>query len=289
MESQSKIYDTLDHLNLIRKDTIEIFSNHTRDNKNLTVYRDSNSGVIFINEYYVGKEEYESGEYRKSHLTETTEDFEDIIDTERRYNKNKQFIIGKNICDFGCGAGNFLRLSSLAKSKIGIEIQKDFKNILNKEKIKCVSSLESVGLMDTVFLFHTLEHLPDPIKTLKDIHTKLKPNGKIIIEVPHARDFLLTQLKNESFKNSTLWSQHLILHTRESLYSFLNSTGFKDIHIEGIQRYGLSNHMSWLKDGKSGGHKNNLSIFETENLKNAYADALSRLDANDTIVATATE
>jgi 2-polyprenyl-3-methyl-5-hydroxy-6-metoxy-1,4-benzoquinol methylase len=288
MESQSKIYDTLDHLNLIRKDTIEIFSNHTRDNKNLTVYRDSNSGVIFINEYYVGKEEYESGEYRKSHLTETTEDFEDIIDTERRYNKYKQFIIGKNICDFGCGAGNFLRLSSLAKSKIGIEIQKDFKNILNKEKIKCVSSLESVGLMDTVFLFHTLEHLPDPIKTLKDIHTKLKPNGKIIIEVPHARDFLLTQLKNESFKNSTLWSQHLILHTRESLYSFLNSTGFKDIHIEGIQRYGLSNHMSWLKDGKSGGHKNNLSIFETENLKNAYADALSRLDANDTIVATAT-
>lgn len=288
MESQSKIYDTLEHLNLIKNDTIEVFSNHTRDKKNLTVYRDLDSGVIFIKKYYVGNEEYESGEYRKSHLNKTTHDFEDVIDTERRYNRYKQFIIGKNICDFGCGAGNFLRLSSLAKSRMGVEIQKDFKNILNKEKIKCVSSLEFVGLMDTVFLFHTLEHLPDPIKTLKDIHTKLKPNGKIIIEVPHARDFLLTQLNNESFKNFTLWSQHLILHTRESLHSFLNNAGFKDIHIEGVQRYGLSNHMSWLKDGKSGGHKSNLSIFETENLKNSYAEALSRLDANDTIVATAT-
>jgi hypothetical protein len=68
----------------------------------------------------------------------------------------------------------------------------------------------------------------------------------------------------------------------------LLDAGFKNIHIEGIQRYGLANHLTWLKDKKPGGHKNPLSIIETENLQNSYADALSKLDANDTLVAIAT-
>ena len=144
--------------------------------------------------------------------------------------------------------------------------------------------------MDTIFLFHCLEHLPDPSRTLKEIYEKLKVNGegKIVIEVPHARDFLLDQLELESFKKFTLWSQHLILHTRDSLHSFLTDAGFKNIHIEGVQRYTLSNHLYWLKNGKPGGHKSPLSIIETENLKNSYADALSKLDANDTLVVIAT-
>ena len=99
---------------------------------------------------------------------------------------------------------------------------------------------------------------------------------------------MLNQLEFEPFKNFTLWSQHLILHTRNSLHSFLADAGFKNIHIEGIQRYGISNHMHWLKNGKPGGHKSPLSTIETDNLKNSYAAALSKLNANDTLIATAT-
>jgi len=295
LKKSSKIRDTLLRIGAIKEENIEIFSEKTRDMHNILVYRDNKSQVIFIDEYYVGDAEYESGAYRNQSeplMPNTNADLEDALDTERRSKKYKQFIINKKICDFGCGEGNFLRISkSFAKSLLGVEIQKNFNIELNNEGIKCISKLDELTEpMDTFFLFHCLEHLPDPSRTLKEIYDKLKleGEGKIIVEVPHAKDFLLNQLDFEPFKNFTLWSQHLILHTRESLNSLLTDTGFKNVHIEGVQRYGLANHLFWLKNGKPGGHKSSLSIIETENLKDSYADALSKLDANDTLVAIAT-
>ena len=38
-------------------------------------------------------------------------------------------------------------------------------------------------------------------------------------------------------------------------------------------------------NNKSGGHKEVLSILNDDNLKNAYANVLSRIDASDTLVA----
>lgn len=291
----SNIRKTLLRLGLIKDENIIIFSEKTRDKKDLIVYKDIKTKVLFIDKYYVGNKEYESGKYRNESqplMPNTNGDYEDMIDTERRYKKYRQFVINKKICDFGCGEGNFLRLSKpFAKFASGIEIQKNFNDAINKEGIKCFSKLEDLTEpLDTIFLFHCLEHLPDPSKTLREIYEKLKEKGegKIVVEVPHAKDFLLDQLELESFKNFTLWSQHLILHTRESLHSFLEDAGFKNIHIEGVQRYGISNHLNWLKNGKPGGHKSPLSIIETENLINSYTDALSKLDANDTLVAVAT-
>ncbi len=295
LKKSTKIRDTLLRLGAIKDENIDIFSENTRDRDDIIVYKDNKSQVIFIDEHYVGDKEYESGSYRNQLeplMSHTNADLEDLLDTERRYKKYRQFIVNKQICDFGCGKGNFLRASkSFVKSLLGVEIQKNFNTEINDEGIKCISKLDELTeLMDTFFLFHCLEHLPDPAVTLKEIYDKLKLDGegKIIIEVPHAKDFLLNQLEFEPFKNFTLWSQHLILHTRESLNSLLIDAGFKNIHIEGIQRYGLPNHLFWLKNGKPGGHKNPLSIVETENLKNSYADALSKLDANDTLVAIAT-
>ena len=295
LENSSKIRDTLLRLGAIKNEHVEIFSKNTRDKNNLVVYKDNKSKVIFIDEYYVGDNEYKSGDYRTKPdplMPSTNVDLEDLLDTQRRYKKFEQFITNKNICDFGCGEGNFLRVSKpFVKSLVGIELQKNFSDEINNDGIKCISKLdELIEPIDTFFLFHCLEHLQNPSIILKEIHHNLKSNGegKIIVEVPHAKDFLLQHLELESFKNFTLWSQHLILHTRESLNLMLVDAGFKNIHIEGVQRYGLANHLTWLKDKKPGGHKNFLSIIETENLKNSYADALSKLDANDTLIAIAT-
>lgn len=109
----------------------------------------------------------------------------------------------------------------------------------------------------------------------------------MVIEVPHANDFLLSVLNNKKFKEFTLWSQHLILHTRESLEKILNHIGIKDILIEGVQRYTLSNHLNWLSDGKPGGHKAPLSLLDTENLSKEYESSLCKINATDTLVAIA--
>ncbi len=291
----SKIRETLLRLNLINEENIEVYSEKTRDNSNLSVYRDNYSKIIFIDEYYVGDKEYEDGDYRNEiipSMKSKSGSLENIIDNERRYEKYRQFVVNKNICDYGCGEGNFLRLSKRsAKSVIGIELQKNFNDTINAEGMKCFTKLDELKQpIDTCFLFHCLEHLPDPIHTLKEIYQKLKPDGEgnIIIEVPHAKDFLLDQLKWNSSKNFTLWSQHLLLHTRNSLEVFLLDSGFKNVHIEGVQRYNIANHLNWLINNKPGGHESPLSIIETENLKNSYSEALSKIDANDTLVAIAT-
>lgn len=124
----SKIRETLLRLNLINEENVEVYSKKTRDNNNLTVYKDNNTKIVFIDEYYVGDEEYENGDYRNKvipSMRSQSGSLEDTVDNERRYKKYRQFVVNKNICDYGCGEGNFLRLAKRsAKSVLGIELQK---------------------------------------------------------------------------------------------------------------------------------------------------------------------
>ena len=283
-KNQPKVSELLLRIGAIKKENIEIFSTKTRDNNNLSVYRDKLSKVIFIDDFYIGDDEYLSGEYRQ----ELNVSYEDEVDSKRRYNSYLQFIAGKSIVDFGCGAGSFLRLAkNVAKSAIGVEIQKDFNAELNKNQIICYDDVSKIpDEQDVIFLFVCLEHMENPNDILNILKSKLKKNnGKIIIEVPHAKDFLIDCLSTQSFIDFTLWSQHLILHTRESLGLLLADVGFNNVIIKGAQRFSISNHFSWVKFGKLGGHKTNLSLFETPELISAYDAALSKIDANDILVA----
>ena len=84
----------------------------------------------------------------------------------------------------------FIRKAASKASKVAtVELQESLKS-LNLQGISCKKSiLEHEILFDTVFALHSLEHLEDPLKYLK-IKSKIKSKGKILIEVPHANDFL---------------------------------------------------------------------------------------------------
>ena len=174
---------------------------------------------------------------------------------------------------------------------MGIELQKNYATALNDQGITCFRELSAVSDndYDVVVLFHVLEHLPNPLGTLKQLKNNIRSGGNIVIEVPHANDFLLSVLGCEAFKKFTLWSQHLILHTRESLRKMLAYVGFDNIQIEGVQRYSLSNHLTWLSKSKAGGHKSPLSMIDTPELCNAYGNSLAKIDGTDTLVAVATK
>ena len=291
------IYETLSQLGLTSKDTQEVFSLHTRDVSDLIVYRDKISGVIYIDDYYSGDEEYKVGRYREDAISVAFDQafkidtsYKKVVETQRRYSDYKQFIIGMDVADLGCAYGEFLRLSrSTARSVQGIELQQDYVNELQQTGIPCCSDLSDVKScsVDSLFCFHAFEHFPDPLAVLKQVKPCLSSKGKIIFEVPHANDFLLNNLKNEAFMNFTLLSQHLVLHTRESLRRILEYVGFKNITIEGVQRYSIGNHFGWLVNGKPGGHQSILSVIENEQLVEAYESALCNIDATDTIVAIA--
>jgi len=279
-------------LNLISETEVDVFALKTRDRDNLTVFRDRKTKVIFIDNFLPSDETYKSGDYRNELQTlYGTRDFEIIEDTKRRLKLYKQFYTGKKIVDFGCGEGAFLRQAhSKCLEVVGVEVEKSCVKSLIDGGINCLESLKALedNYYDTIFCFHTFEHLSDPLSILQQFKKKLLPGGTLVIEVPHANDFLLNHLESEAFKDFTLWSQHLILHTRASLAGFLRATGFSTFKIQGVQRYNLANHLNWLANGTSGGHKGPLSLIETNELRSAYENSLRMLDATDTIVAVAT-
>ena len=291
MSNSSTIFETLKLLGVASEATRRIYATETRDVKPLNVYRDEHSGVIYIEDFYVGEETYRKGEYRKEKIGVTGKpDYERRADAKRRAESYNQFYSEKDIADFGCGAGDFLRrIQSEVSSCCGIELQQDYVDSLISGGIKCYTALDELeeSSLGVIFSFHVLEHLANPLTYLSLMKRKLKVGGCVVIEVPHASDFLLSKVSCDAFKKYTLWSQHLVLHTRYSLMRLMEYTGYYDVTIEGIQRYPLSNHLQWLSKGLPGGHKSALSSLDTYELTSAYASALKKVNATDTLVAIA--
>ena len=96
--------------NLIKTNSIDIdnvitFSNSTRDKDNLNVKIDKLSGVIFIEDFFIGNAEYITGQYKESTEEERYKDFEnfeDYVDSSRRIDQFKELILNKSICDSLC-------------------------------------------------------------------------------------------------------------------------------------------------------------------------------------------
>tara|TARA_B110000438_G_C15820438_1_gene654152 strand:+ start:4148 stop:5017 length:870 start_codon:yes stop_codon:yes gene_type:complete len=288
------MFKILEKLSLSSEKTRKIYAERTRDLENLKVYIDEDTGVIFIDDYYVGDSAYEAGSYRGEDdcTVNVNSDYERDLDCLRRVKLHQESFTGKKILDFGCGAGDFLKAAKeKSTSVIGIELQENYIEHLREENIKCYKDLNEINnnSIDVIFSFHVLEHLPNPIDILRKMKSKLVQKGKIIIEVPHANDFLLSHLRNEYFKRHTLWSQHLILLTRFSLETFLKHSGFSEILIKGTQRYPLSNHINWLSKKKPGGFNSSFSKIDSEELRIAYECSLDSIDATDTLFAIATK
>jgi SAM-dependent methyltransferase len=288
----NNIYDDLKKLGLISDDTIELFAKKTRDSSSLNVWRDKYSGIIFIKDFYVGDLAYlaEDGEVHASNLIKRSS-FEDSKDCVRRASEFKALYYNKDVCELGFGNGQFMDAAQpYCNSICGIELNAKEIDISKRKGFSVARDLTEFDQFkfDTIFLFHVFEHFPDPLKKLEQIRKSLKPGGKIVIEVPHAGDLLLRDgLGSHSFKSHSLWSQHLILHTRQSLKSMLQEAGFGNIVIRGEQRYTLSNHMNWLSEGKPSGHTSNFSALDNAPLTEAYKLSLSAVDANDTLIAVA--
>ena len=290
---KSDIFDYLKKLGLTSKATRTLYSSTTRDVDDLKVWKDEKSGVIYIDEFYTGDETYIDGSYREDNILKLNAGkpvYEKATNAERQFKSNLKFVAGKRIADFGCGNGDFLRLvKPYCSYVIGIEIRQSYLDLLRKDNINCTNNLSAIedNSLDVIFSCHVINQLPNPLNTLIELKKKLVSGGLLIVEVVHANDFLLSVLENEDYKKFTLCSLHLVLHTRESLALTLKEVGFSNVQIEGVQRYPLSNHLNWLAKGKAGGHKTSLSIIDSNQLSNAYADVLAKINATDTLVAIA--
>lgn len=287
---KNSIFKMLESLQLTSTQTRSIFNRRTYDVEDLIVWKDDVSGVIYIDDFYHGEESYAKETYDRVVQTIKKPDSMRAADGERRLKSVLPFLARKRVLDFGCGEGNFLhKVQKHCMSVCGVELQQDYSNALNSDGIRCVNNLDEIedNSIDICTSFHVIEHLPDPLETLSLLKKKIVSGGMIVIEVPHASDFLLKNLSSDSFKQFTLWSQHLVLHSRESLHRMLEHEGFKDITIENIQRFPLSNHLNWLVNNKAEGDQSFFASIDSPSLHKAYTNALSKIGATDTLTAVA--
>lgn len=235
----------------------------TRDNPNVFAYR-NNSGVVYLSDNV-------AAEYASPYKPQVRDDW-------RRVEQFEADRLGLHVdeqLDFGAGDSGY-------SFDVGtIACVDPVYRTRNGDRPFAYPDLEAFAKANKpprlVTAFHVLEHLGDPVRTLQALGFVMADGGRLIVEVPHARDWLLVNC--EAFRAASLWTQHLILHTRDSLAALLEAGGFEVDRIEGFQRYPLSNHIQWLAKGVGG------CMVENEVLDREYAATLARQDANDTLIA----
>ena len=290
---QNKIAKTLCDWGVCDEDAIEEYYPRVRDRDDISVLKCKKSGVIFTStsehmdlSHYSEKHEfphYWKEDNREKALVDS------FADDSRRKDQFLSLVSNKAWMDVGTGAGGVLDLlGPFAGRVVAVEPQQRALDSLKKQNYEAYSNIADVPFaeFDVITLFHVFEHLTDPLDLLHVAYDKLKVGGKIVIEVPHANDFLFSYLDLEEFKKFTFWSEHLVLHNRGSLTAFLDKANFRNTVISGFQRYNLANHLHWLKEKKPSGHIK-WTMLSSPQLDTAYSSMLEKIDMTDTLIAIA--
>lgn len=289
METEHVLHKRLIELGISTPTSLQTFHPRVRDRDDVSVLRCERSGVFLLSRIdHVNDGYYEEKVFnglgaddRAAALRNTQED------SHRRARQFGPCIANRKWLDIGTGAGGVLeQLGSAAKEVVAVEPQRRSRESLVRAGYRVYETLEGVRDVDfdVVTLFHVFEHMSDPLEVLGVIKRHLAPGGLVIVEVPHAEDVLLSFFACEAFKAHTFWSEHLLLHTRESLTLFFRGAGFSSVVVQGYQRYPLANHLRWLVEGKPGGHQA-WSFLRSDALDTAYADTLARIGKTDTLIA----
>lgn len=158
----------------------------------------------------------------------------------------------KSILDVGCGDGFYLHLlcALFPKAKI-IGIDND-KNALRSAAINLKgkfiklkhADIYNLGFsddsFDVVILSEVLEHLDDDLKGLQQVYKVLKPDGLLLITVPHHNypflwdpiNWFLERIFKTHIKKgffAGIWNQHERLYIQDDLIKLVKKAGFWNI------------------------------------------------------------
>lgn len=195
---------------------------------------------------------------------------------------------GGNLLEVGCSSG--FMLYPLKEKKIecvGVEPSGVFGEFVRSRGIRVFDSVESLlrdcdGIFDLVIHFFVLEHIADPVSFLRRQLRLLKSGGKIVFEIPNAADPLFTVYDIPAFERFYWSVAHPWYFSEPSLRYLLEQLN-QPYEILRDQRYDLSNHMVWARDGKPGGMGRFTGLLGEE-MEEAYKQSLIRSGRCDTLV-----
>jgi SAM-dependent methyltransferase len=142
---------------------------------------------------------------------------------------------GRRLLDVGCGNGDFLRIGrSLGFDVIGLDLDATAAARARESGFTVlVGTVEDAGLdpgaFDHVTMSHVVEHLHDPVGTLRRVAMLLRPGGRIWLQTPN--------LEAEGLKRfGADWRgleppRHLTIFDAGSLRAALRAAGFERIAL----------------------------------------------------------
>lgn len=142
----------------------------------------------------------------------------------------------KCLLDVGCGVGDLLSVATQVGWEItgtelsSIAVAKANKLIGNRVLMGDILSLNMPeNTYDLITIYHVIEHLLDPVKTLEKIYYLLKPTGIAFIETPNIGSFG-SKIRGEK------WSQikppeHINYFQMSSLKYALKQAGFQQFSV----------------------------------------------------------
>lgn len=136
------------------------------------------------------------------------------------------------VLDFGCGGGYMLEKIK-CRSKYGVDINPRARKEVEKKGIKVFAKLSNLPdslKFDVVISHHTLEHLENPTKAIKDIKKHIRKDGIFICVVPIDDWRIEKQYELEDI------NKHLYTWTPRLLGNLFGRCGYEIQNVRIIER-----------------------------------------------------
>ena len=191
------------------------------------LYKDNNSGIVWTfldknhnHESYYLTDNYIPHKEKKGFFGFLYLFVQKIMFRYKLRNLKNHINKNKTVLDYGSGDGRFAEYLNQLRIKT-MTYDPFVKKLHESEPFVCQTAENQV---DTLTMWHVLEHIPDLDSSIKAIYNSIKNKGSLVIAVPNIDSFD-SKLYKESWAGFDV-PRHLYHFNHESLISFIEKQGF---------------------------------------------------------------
>ena len=189
-------------------------------------------------------------------------------------------IKNKVIAEIGCAGGAFLaHVKNFAAEILSIEPSRVYHKPLEEKGYHVYpfardAILDWAGKVDFAFCFSVIEHVENPRVFLEEIRGLLAYQGELILSTPNRRDILMV-LKGDEYRRFFYRTVHRWYFDSDAFAYCADVAGLKIVESHCAHRFGLSNALAWLRDGRPTGSATlpHLDSPDLDNYWRAYLEA----------------
>ena len=148
----------------------------------------------------------------------------------------EKYIKGKDVLEIGASTGDYLDMCRHfhPTSLSGVELSKHASSVAKKKYgfsfiNKDIDTYKTNKKFDTIFMFHVIEHLKDPIKAINSYEKLLKKGGILIMETPNIDSWEYHFFSNKWIALKVPF--HLYLFSSLAFKRSVQRTSFQSVNI----------------------------------------------------------